>query len=292
MRLGEYERKIARQLTEAGVDSPRLCARLLCAHALGLTKLGVALAPERELDDAEAARLMALAARRATGEPLAHITGTREFFGRDFRVTRHTLVPRPETELLVETALELLPTGPLLFADMGTGSGSIGVTLACERPLWRGVLLEKSAEALAVVRENAAQLLAGEGAGEGPEHGASRLALLRADLFAPPLRAGALDLVISNPPYISERERGCVMDEVLRFEPASALFSPADGLAHLAAVGEAARRLLRWGGLVILEHGAGQGPPVRGLLAQQGFTGIGTRRDLAGLERCTFGRLG
>ena len=285
MRLGEYERKIARQLTEAGVDSPRLCARLLCAHALGLTKLGVALAPERELDEAEAARLMALAARRATGEPLAHITGTREFFGRDFRVTRHTLVPRPETELLVETALELMPAGPRIFADMGAGSGCIGITLACERPLWRGILLEKSGEALAVARENAATLLAGEG-------GPARLAPLRGDLFAPPLRRGAFDLVISNPPYIGEEERGEVMDEVLRFEPASALFSPDAGLAHLAAVGEVARRLLRAGGLVILEHGAGQGACVRGLLARQGFTGIGTRRDLAGLARCTLGRLG
>ncbi|MBD5416384.1 MAG: peptide chain release factor N(5)-glutamine methyltransferase [Desulfovibrio sp.] len=288
MRLGEYERKIARQLTEAGVDSPRLCARLLCAYALGLTKLGVALAPERELDEVEAARLAALAARRATGEPLAHITGTREFFGRDFRVTRHTLVPRPETELLVETALELLPAGPLMFADMGTGSGCIGISLACERPLWRGILLEKSAEALRMARENAAALLGREGAGPG----ASRLALVLADLFAPPLRARALDLVISNPPYIGEGERPQVMDEVLRFEPASALFSPAEGLAHLAAVGEAARRLLRAGGLVILEHGAAQGAAVRGLLARQGFTGIGTRRDLAGLERCSFGGLG
>lgn len=281
MRLGEYERQMARQLTEAGVDSPRLCARLLCAHALGLDKLGVALAPELELDEAEAARLAALAARRATGEPLAHITGSREFFGRDFRVTRHTLVPRPETELLVEAALELLPSGPVAFADLGTGSGCIGITLACERPRWRGVLLEKSKEALAVARENAAAHLPGEDA---------RLAFVRGDLFAPPLASRALDLVISNPPYIGEGERARVMDEVLRFEPASALFSPAGGLAHLTAVCEAARRLLRPGGLLIMEHGAGQGAAVRGLLVRQGFTGIETRLDLAGLERCTLGR--
>ncbi|MBD5539051.1 MAG: peptide chain release factor N(5)-glutamine methyltransferase, partial [Desulfovibrio sp.] len=257
MRLGEYERRIAEQLTKAGVDSPRLCARLLCAHALGLDKLGVTLAPERTLDDAEAARLQALAARRATGEPLAHITGWREFFGREFRVTRHTLVPRPETELLVETALDLLPAGPLMFADMGTGGGCIGITLACERPMWRGLLLENSRKALAMARENAAALLPG---------GETRLTCVQGDLFAPPLRSRALDLVISNPPYISEGERDCVMDEVLRFEPASALFSPEAGLAHLAAVCEAAIRLLRPGGLVILEHGAGQGGAVRGLM--------------------------
>lgn len=279
MRLGEYERHMARQLTEAGVDSPRLCARLLCAHALGLDKLGVALAPERELDKAEAARLAALAARRATGEPLAHITGSREFFGRDFRVTRHTLVPRPETELLVETALELLPSGPAVFADLGAGGGCIGITLACERPLWRGILLEKSGEALAVARENAGALL---------DSGKSRLALVSGDLFAPPLRARSLDLVISNPPYIGEGERGEVMDEVLRFEPADALFSPEGGLAHLAAVCAAARRLLRPGGLLILEHGAGQGAAVRSLMARGGLADVETRRDLAGLERCTL----
>ncbi|MDE7241262.1 peptide chain release factor N(5)-glutamine methyltransferase, partial [Desulfovibrio sp.] len=250
MRLGEYEQQMARQLTEAGVDSPRLCARLLCAYALGLDKLGVALAPERHLDMAEAARLEALAARRATGEPLAHITGSREFFGRDFRVTRHTLVPRPETELLVETALELLPAAPLMFADMGAGGGCLGITLARERPMWRGLLLENSREALAVARENAAAILPGD---------ETRLTCVLGDLFAPPLHSRSLDLVISNPPYISEGERGCVMDEVLRFEPASALFSPEAGLAHLAAVCQAALRLLRPGGRLIMEHGAGQG---------------------------------
>ena len=279
MRLGEYERRIARKLTEAGVDSPRLCARLLCAQALGLDKLGVALAPGRELDGDETARLDALAARRATGEPLAHITGGREFFGRDFRVTRHTLVPRPETELLVETALGLLPEGPLDFADMGTGSGCIGITLACERPSWRGVLLEKSPEALAVAGQNAASLPAG---------GAARLLPVRGDLFAPPLRSRAYDLVVSNPPYIGMEERDLVMDEVLRFEPADALFSAQGGLAHLAAVCRGALRLLRPGGLLIMEHGAGQGAAVRGLMARAALAGVETRRDLAGHERCTL----
>lgn len=283
MRLGEYERRIARQLTEAGVDSPRLCARLLCAHALGLDKLGVALAPERPLAPFETARLDALAARRATGEPLAHILGTREFFGRDFRVTRHTLVPRPETELLVETALALLPAKPLTFVDLGAGGGCIGLTLALERPMWRGVLLENSAGALAVARENAALLLP-EGEG-GP-------LLVRGDLFAAPLRARAFDLVVSNPPYIGEVERAGVMDEVLRFEPATALFSPTGGLAHLTAVIEAARRLLRPGGLALVEHGAGQGAAVRSLMAARGFVGVETRKDLAGLERCTLSRPG
>lgn len=282
MRLADQERSIAQRLHRAGVDSPRLCARLLCAHALGLDKLGVALLPERPLNAEESGRLEALAARRATGEPLAHILGKREFFSRDFRVTRHTLVPRPETELLVETALELLPSTPVTFADLGTGSGCIGLTLACERPAWRGILLDASAEALVVARENAVALLPG---GEG-----ARLALARGDLFAPPLREKAFDLVISNPPYIGEAERGTVMDEVLRFEPAAALFSPRDGLAHLAAVCAAARRLLRPGGHVIVEHGPAQGAAVRGLLAAEGLDGARTHADLAGRARCTVAR--
>lgn len=282
MRLGEQERQIAQELTEAGVDSPRLCARLICAHALGLDKLGVALAPERALDETERADIGALAARRATGEPLAHILGRREFFGRDFRVTRHTLVPRPETELLVELALELLPPAGLTFADFGTGSGSIGITLACERPKWRGILLEKSPRALAVARVNAAALL-------GREQG--RVALVAGDLFAPPLRARGLDLVVSNPPYIGEAERELVMDEVLSFEPGEALFSPRGGLAHLEGVCRAARNLLRPGGLLLLEHGAGQGRAVAALMGGLGFGEVETASDLAGLPRCTVARL-
>ncbi len=282
MRLADHERDIAERLHKAGVDSPRLCARLLCAHALGLDKLGVALLPERPLSAAESDRLEALAARRATGEPLAHILGKREFFSRDFRVTRHTLVPRPETELLVETALELLPPTPVDFVDLGAGGGCIGLTLVCERPAWRGILLEASAEALAVARENAVALL--------PPGEDARIALARGDLFAPPLREHSFDLVISNPPYIGESERGEVMDEVLRFEPAAALFSPRGGLAHLAAVCAGARRLLRRGGHVIVEHGAGQGAAVRGLLAAEGRDGPRTRADLAGHARCTVAR--
>ena len=139
MRLREYEQNAARRLTKAGVDSPRLCAQLLAGHVLGLDRLHCVLAAECELTPDQAGTLEALTARRATGEPLAHILGDREFFGRTFLVTPDTLIPRPETELLVETALELLPAGqPLRFADLGAGSGCIGVTLCLERPRWCG----------------------------------------------------------------------------------------------------------------------------------------------------------
>lgn len=284
MRLGEYERNIAERLAKAGVDSPRLCARLLCANALGLDKLGVLLQRERQLDKAETKRLEELANRRASGEPLAHIIGKREFFSLEFGVSSHTLVPRPETELLVETALEQMPEAGVTFADIGAGSGCIGISLAFERPKWCGVLLEKSGEAIEIAGKNALALLP-------VREGGKQLVLIRGDLFASPLQTSAYDLVVSNPPYIGEGERSTVMDEVLLFEPSSALFSPQDGLAHLAAVAVLARRLLRPLGLVVLEHGARQGAAVRDLLAKEGFSGIRTRTDLAGLERCTFGKL-
>lgn len=279
MRLREYERNATARLTKAGVDSPRLCAQLLAGHVLGLDRLQCILEAERELSPDAVSRLDALMARRAAGEPLARILGRKEFFSRDFLVTPATLIPRPETELLIETALELLPAeAPLCFADLGAGSGCIGVTLALERPAWRGLLIEINAETLAAARANARRLGA-----------ARRLACLRADLRHAPLAACSCDLLASNPPYIAEGERALVMDEVVRFEPHAALFSPNHGLAHLRAAVAQAARALKTGGLLLLEHGAGQGAAVRGLLgAAKVFEHTATRRDLAGLERCTL----
>lgn len=279
MRLRDYERNATARLLKAGVDSPRLCAQVLTAHALGLNRLQCVLEAERELDPAAVRSLDALMARRATGEPLARILGRKEFFSRDFLVTPATLIPRPETELLIETALELLPAqAPLHFADLGAGSGCIGVTLVLERAAWRGLLLEIKAETLAVAQANARRL------GATP-----RLACLRADLRQAPLAACSCDLLISNPPYIAECERALVMDEVARFEPHAALFSPQQGLAHLQAVIAQAARALKAGGLLLLEHGAAQGTAVRALLGEaKVFAQVATRRDLAGLERCTL----
>lgn len=279
MRLRDYEQNATARLTKAGVDSPRLCAQLLAGHVLGLDRLRCVLAAEQELTPEQVFALETLTARRATGEPLAQILGSKEFFSRDFLVTPATLIPRPETELLIETALELLPAeAPLYFADLGTGSGCIGVTLALERSAWRGLLIELKAEALAVALANARRLGA-----------AARLACLRADLRDAPLAACSCDLLVSNPPYIAESERAMVMNEVARFEPHTALFSANHGLAHLQAVVAQAARALKTGGLILLEHGAAQGRAVRNLLgAAKVFAHAVTRRDLAGRERCTL----
>lgn len=283
MRLGDYLVLAGRRLHKAGADSPRLCAQALAEAALGLSRLECVLAAQRELTAGELAVLDALMDRRATGEPLAYITGHKEFYGLDFLVAPQTLIPRPETELLVDAALELLPDPhtALRFADLGAGCGCIGLTLAHSRPLWRGLALDLSAAALAVAQANALRLGL-----------ADRVRPVRADLFAAPLQPESCGLVVSNPPYVAAAERPQVMQTVLRFEPHTALFSPENGLAPLRAVALAAARALRPGGFVLLEHGAAQGPCVQALLREAGFAAPATRQDLAGLDRCTYGQKG
>ena len=287
MRLKQYIDEATAQLTKAGVDSPRLCAEVLAREVLGGEAAGSArlfciLEAGRELEEAERERLQALVAQRATGQPLAQIIGRKEFYGRDFVVTRHTLIPRPETELLVDTALELLPQAPLHFADLGTGTGCIGLTLLAESPHWQGLLLDLSPHAAEVAATNARLL--------GVDN---RAAVLRGDMQHPPLKAESLQLVVSNPPYIAEAERHLVMDEVLHNEPHSALFSENNGLLHLAAAINAAGHALHEGGWVLLEHGAAQAKAVHDLLEESGiFKKIENKRDIAQLDRCTLARKG
>ena len=275
--LGSTLAAHSRVLADAGVDSPRLSAQLLAGHVLGLDRLHVELASERVLADDEVSRIQALVARRAQGEPLAHLLGRREFYGRDFVVNAHTLIPRPDTEILIDTVLRLTPATACTFADLGAGSGCIGVTLACERSEWQGLLLELDARAAATAQANAARLGV-----------AGRMRCVRGDMFHAPIRQRACDLVVANPPYIAREETPDVMDEVLRFEPHTALFSEQQGLAHLAACVATAAHLLRPGGHVVLEHGYRQGQAVRGLLADAGFAQAATECDLAGHERCTW----
>lgn len=275
------------RLAQAGTDSPRLCARALAEEATGLDRTGLVLAGNRPLPAEAARRYVELVARRAQGEPLAHILGRREFFGLDFAVTPQTLIPRPETELLVELALDImarqeaaLPHAVPYFADWGTGSGCIGIALAVSRRVWRGILLDIAPAVLRVAGRNACR------------HGCrDRLHLVCADMASPPLLPVCLDLMVSNPPYIADSEEGDVMDEVLRFEPHRALFSPENGLHHLRKVVDAARRHLRPGGWLLLEHGWKQGQDVRQLLLDAGLDSVATHRDLAGHERCTLGRM-
>ncbi|KAF5084547.1 Release factor glutamine methyltransferase [anaerobic digester metagenome] len=269
------------------MDSPRLCAEVLARETLkgdpsGSARLFCILEAGRELTAIEENDFLTLVACRATGQPLAQIVGRKEFYGRDFTVTPHTLIPRPETELIVDNALELLPEEHLSFADLGTGTGCIGITLASERPCWSGVLLDICPNAIAVAAQNAER------------HSVDgRIAVLRADMRTPPLKPESLRLLVSNPPYIADAERHMVMDEVLHNEPHSALFSENNGLLHLKAAVDAAALALQNGGWVLLEHGANQADAVREMLAATGiFKKIENKRDIAQLNRCTLARKG
>lgn len=275
MTIAEHEREARRILTKARADSPGLCARLLTARVLGLDKTAYVLASQQEMPEAPARLLRDLISRRASGEPLAYIIGEKEFYGISFKVSVATLVPRPETELLVELALSLLPEGePLTFADLGCGSGCIGLTLLRLRRRWRGLLLDNSSPALEIAKINGEKLQC-----------SARLIL--GDMRKAPLAPAAFDLVVSNPPYIGEEERHLVMGETLAHEPHCALFSGSNGTAHLLAAVAAAHYSLKEGGLALFEHGAGQHEFMQMALQNAGFTHTWEEKDLAGIYRCS-----
>jgi release factor glutamine methyltransferase len=249
--------------------------RILLQHALGLSRVGLITQSERALTPDEAERLAALVRRRLDGEPIAYIVGRREFFGLDFQVNRAVLIPRPDTELIVELALErLAPRGRLL--DMGTGSGAIAVAAAHTRKDARVTALDVSDAALEVARANAAA------------HGAN-VRFLRSDWFAA-LGDEDFDVIASNPPYIAAGDRHLAQGD-LRFEPVGALTDHADGLSALRIIVAGARTHLAPGGWLLLEHGYDQAAQVRALLAAAGYEQVQSWRDLAGIERASGGRL-
>jgi release factor glutamine methyltransferase len=267
-------------LQEKGADAPRLSAQLLLAKVLGLDRLGLVLAMDRPLSVEELDGYRPLVARRGKGEPVAYLLGEREFFGLDFTVTPDTLIPRPETELIVERALELFPQGALSrFADLGTGSGCLAVTLAVKFPQARGLALDKSPGALAVARENAVK------------HGvADRLDFVEADFAALPETAGGYALVVSNPPYVTAAEYRECSRKVRDFEPQGALVPGETGLEAVPVVACAAKARLAPGGVLLVEIGWKQGPEAAAILAEAGFADVAVRRDLAGRDRVVEGR--
>jgi release factor glutamine methyltransferase len=250
--------------------------RILLCHALGLSRVGLITNADRVLDEIEAARLAALVKRRVDGEPIAYIVGQREFYGLPFQVSPAVLIPRPDTELIVELALErLAPRARLL--DMGTGSGAIAVAVAHTRPDALVTALDLSDEALAVARANAAA------------NGAT-VRFLRSDWFGA-LGGDEFDLIASNPPYIASGDAHLVQGD-LRFEPSGALTDFADGLSALRTIIKGAPAHLVPGGWLLLEHGYDQAEAVRGLLADAGYTEVRSWQDLGGIERVSGGRRG
>lgn len=248
--------------------------RILLGHALGLTRVGLITQSERALNAAEAQALEALVERRLKGEPIAYIVGRREFFGLDFHVTDAVLIPRPDTELLVELALERLPPQGRML-DMGTGSGAIAVAVAHTRADAQVWALDVSEAALEVARGNAAS-------------NGAHVHFLRSDWFEA-LGDERFDLIVSNPPYIAEADAHLSQGD-LRFEPAGALTDHADGLSALRTIAAGAPRHLAPQAWLLMEHGYDQAAQVRALLESHGYTEVQSWKDLAGIERVTGAR--
>lgn len=259
----------ARHLARAGIAQPRLDARLLAAHVLDQG--------ERSLENGRHERLRELVRRRAAREPLAHITGYREFWSLTFAVTRHTLVPRPDSETLIEAALAWPASGRAAVLDLGSGSGCLLAALLSERPEWWGLGLDIDAAALAVAGRNLDALGLG-----------ARARLVRGDWTE--CLAGPFDVVLCNPPYIADREWPDLEPEVAAFEPRIALAGGADGLACYRRIAPRLGSLMSAGGAAFLEVGAGQASAVAELLRRHALDVVDIKEDLAGIPRCVVAR--
>lgn len=254
----------------------RLETQILMAHALGVARAWLVAHDRDALSEPQANAIEALARRRERGEPVAYILGEREFHGRLFKVSPDVLIPRPDTELLVDAALSRLPADrPARVLDLGTGSGCVAVTLALERPLAEVLAVDVSPPALALARENARRL------------GAANIDCLLSDWYAA-VGVKKFDMIVSNPPYIAMSDTHLARGD-LRFEPRHALSSGEDGLDAIRAIVWGAANHLHNGGWLLLEHGHDQDSQVTTLLAEHGFVRIETLPDLAGLARVCLG---
>ncbi|MBA3032817.1 MAG: peptide chain release factor N(5)-glutamine methyltransferase [Gammaproteobacteria bacterium] len=272
---------IAAAFAAARTSIPPAEARLLLGHVLGCSSAWLEAHREAALTPQQLAAFAGLVERRAAGEPVAYLLGTREFYGRDFAVTSAVLIPRPETELLVDVALAKVGAGKTAISttcilDLGTGSGCIAITLALELPGARVTAVDVAPPALEVARVNA-QLL-----------GAS-VDLLASDWFAA-LPEKRFDFIVANPPYVAAGDPHLRSGD-LRFEPLDALTDQADGLAALRHIVATAPRWLKPGGSLFFEHGFDQAAAVFDLLVAAGFSGIEQHRDLAGIVRVSVGSL-
>lgn len=265
-------------LAALGADARREAEALVFA-ALAIPRSRAITDPDWPVPEALALRVHEWAHRRAAGEPFAYLSGEREFWSRSFEVNSAVLVPRPETELLVERALragESFGAGPVRAVDLGTGSGAIAVTIALERPTWHVHAVERSADALNVARHNAARL------------GATRVVFHAGSWFAP-LSEQRFELIVSNPPYVAADDPVLHADG-LRHEPSAALTPGTDAFADLQHILEQAPLHLTAGGVLLLEHGNTQAAELRSRLVARGFAHVVSHRDLAGHERVTEGR--
>ncbi|MHB1214474.1 MAG: peptide chain release factor N(5)-glutamine methyltransferase [Thiobacillus sp.] len=255
----------------------RLDARVLATHVWGVDAAWLIAHDTDPVSDAHIAGFETLLARRLQGVPIAYLVGTREFYGRPFRVSANVLIPRPDTELLVELALARIPPDmPMDVLDLGTGSGCLAITLALERPLAHVTAVDRSTAALAIAQRNADILNA-------------RVEFLASDWFAA-LAGRRFNLIVSNPPYVAAADPHLTRGD-LRFEPRTALAAGLDGLDDLRRLAAAARIHLKPGGALLMEHGYDQTDAVQALLRENGFPSPQSWADLAGIPRVSGGVL-
>ncbi len=258
--------------------SARLDAEVLIAHELGKNRSYLHAWPEKNLPADAAMHIRAVVKKRASGMPIAYLIGKKEFWSREFNITPSVLIPRPETEELVDLALSLIPTDAVYrIADLGTGSGAIAVTLAAERPNSQLVASDVCPQALAIAAANAAR------------HNTANVSFLLSNWFdaIPPM---TFDLIVSNPPYIAANDPHLDRGDV-RSEPRIALTAGDDGLAALSTIAHQARRRLKPGGYLLLEHGYAHSADLNGLLSSVGYSNIIAHRDLQGHLRVTSARI-
>jgi release factor glutamine methyltransferase len=258
-------------------DTARLDAEILLAMALNNTRTWLYTWPDRVPSLPEQHMYLDLLRRRKAGEPVAYLVHRREFWGLDLKIDHHVLIPRPETELLVQAALDALAgNAAARVADLGTGSGAIALALASAQPQWQVIATDISSEALELARDNASRL------------GITNVTFRPGEWLAP-LAGMTFDAIVSNPPYIAEGDPHLAEGDV-RFEPVHALVSADAGLADIRRIVQDSPAHLAPGGCMILEHGFDQGPAVRNIFTAGGFTQVNTYKDLAGHDRVTEGR--
>lgn len=276
MRVDRLLSRAGERLAAAGSPTPRLDAEVLLAYVLGRDRTWLYTWSDREVSGDEQARFEALVTARGAGEPIAYLTGDREFWGLALRTRASTLIPRPDTECLVEAALAKATASGGRALDLGTGSGAIALAFASERPGWRVTGVDRVPDAVALARDNAERL------------GVANVDFLESDWFAA-LAGERFDLILSNPPYLADDDPHLALGDV-RFEPRSALVAGEGGLADLRYLVAAAWGHLASGGWLLLEHGMTQGAAVRDALRHAGYAEAATLEDLAGWERVSLGR--
>jgi len=285
MNVGELLGKTGRWLSGQGSGSGRLDAELLLAEVLQLPRIQLYSAFDRPMEPAELDSYRELVRRRGALEPVAYILGSREFYSRDFKVDSRVLIPRPDTEVLVDTALDLLGDAceEAIVLDYGTGSGAIAVTLAAERPGLRVLALDNSRDALDMARDNCRAHSVDDRIGLLFSEGLSGL---------PERFLGSLGAIVANPPYIAAEEREHMARDVLDYEPAAALFAGEDPLLHYRILATDGPRWLAEGGVLALEVGHTQAPQVCALLDAAGWADVAVRSDLARVDRVVSARRG